>query len=88
MISTNDNYAKLQNLFDLHCRLYDFLLKKEDSKEKKYEELSSNGPFLINDSAHMHDPALSADCGETRAGKCAMLWLKPQLSIQHICRVN
>lgn len=28
MISTNDNYAKLQNLFDLHCRLYDFLLKK------------------------------------------------------------
>ena len=34
MISTNDNYAKLQNLFDLHCRLCDFLLKKEDSKEK------------------------------------------------------
>lgn len=52
MISTNDNYAKLQNLFDLHCGLCDFLLKKEDSKEKttRKEELSPIGPFLINDS--------------------------------------
>ena len=28
MVTTNDNYAKLQNLFDMHCRLYDFLSKK------------------------------------------------------------
>lgn len=38
MFSTNNNFAKLQNIFDLPCGMYNFLLKKENQLRRRQKK--------------------------------------------------